>query len=147
MQTQALTPEQQNWLKTNTIMPTLFVVIILGVFCGIFTCLFTGLKGTLFFTIFTAAASLLIFAVLVAVGMHVYNNLMDLHDGVAQVHTGKLNIKKQTHRSPRTFYAEFDHIGSVTIMGDVYEKLEEGKTYRVTYSPRTRRGWEVDLRS
>lgn len=147
MSSRPLTPEQQNWLKSNAVLPTVFLVIMLAVIGGIFACLFTGMKGNLFFTIFFTAASFLIFAVIVAAGVHVYNNFMDLRDGVAQVREAELARKHHTHRSPKTFYAEFEGIGSVIVMGDVYEKLEKGKTYRVIYSPRTRHGWEVDLRS
>ncbi len=147
MQTKTLTPEQQNWLKTNAIMPTAFLFILLAVIGGIFACFFAGMKGNLFFTIFFSAASFLFFALIVAAGLHVYNNLMDLRDGVTQVCEAQLIRKHHTYRSPKTFYAEFEEIGSVIVMGDVYEKIEEGKTYRVIYSPRTRRGWEIDLRS
>ena len=147
MKTSPLTPEQQNWLKANAILPVVFLVIILVVFGGIFVCLFAGIRGSLFFTIFFAIAGFMIVAVLTAAGMHVYNNFMDLRDGVAQVREGELTRKHHTYRSPKTFYAEFEGVGSVIVMGDVYEKLEEGKTYRVIFSPRTRRGWDVDLRS
>lgn len=147
MNTRPLTPEQQNWLKANAVLPTIFLFITLAVIGGIFACLLTGMKGNLFFTIFFAIAGFLIFAVLVASGIHIYNNFMDLRDGVAQVRDTKLTRKHHTHRSPKTFYAEFEGVGSVIVMGDVYEKLEEEKTYRVIYSPRTRRGWDVDLRS
>ena len=147
MNTKPLTPEQQIWLRANAVLPTVFLFITLVIMGGIFACLFTGMKGNLFFTIFFAAASLLIFAVIVAAGVHVYNNFMDLRDGVAQVREAELIRKHHTHRSPKTFYAEFEGIGSVIVMGDVYKKIEEGKIYRVTYSPRTRRGWDVDLRS
>ena len=147
MQTKPLTPEQQNWLRLNAILPTLFVIVILGVIGGIFLCLFTGMKGNLFFIIFVSLASFLMFAIFMAVGMHVYNNFMDLRDGMAQVRESRLTRKHHTYRSPKTFYAEFEGIGPITIMGDVYDKLEEGKTYLVIYSPRTKRGWEVDVRS
>jgi hypothetical protein len=66
---------------------------------------------------------------------------------VTQVREAQLSRKHHTYQSPKTFYAEFEGVGSVIVMGDVYEKIEEGKTYRVIYSPRTRRGWDVDLRS
>lgn len=146
MKTHPLSPEQQNWLKANAVLPTVFLFIILAIFGGVSACLFTSIQGNLFITIFFAVASLMFVAVLVAAGVHVYNNFMDLQDGVAQIREAELTRKHHTYRSPKTFYAEFEGIGSVTIMGDVYEKLEEGETYRVIYSPRTRRGWEVDLR-
>ena len=147
MKTSPLTPEQQSWLKANALLPVVFLVIILAVFGGIFACLFSGLNGKLFFTAFFAIAGFMIFAVLIAAGIHVYNNFMDLRDGVTQVHEAELMRKHHTYRSPKMFYAEFEGVCSVIVMGDVYEKLEEGKTYRVIYSPRTRRGWDVDLRS
>lgn len=103
----------------------------LAVIGRIFACPFTGMKGNLFFTIFLTVASVLIFAVLVASGVHVYNNFMDLRDSAAQVREAVLTSKHHTHRFPKTFYAEFEGIGSVIVMGDMYEKLDEGKTYRV----------------
>lgn len=97
--------------------------------------------------IFLAIAGLMFLAVLAAVGLHVYNNYMDLHDGVVQVRQAELIRKHHSSRSPKTFYAEFKNIGDVIIMGDVYETLDEEQTYYVSYSPRTRRGWELILKS
>ena len=147
MQTRTLTLEEKNWLRANAVLPTIMIAILLAIIAGIFACLFTGLMGNVIFMIFLAISGLMFLAVLAAVGVHVYNNYMDLRDGVVQVRQAELTRKHHTSRSPKTFYAEFTGIGDVIIMGDVYEKIDEGKTYYVSYSPRTRRGWELVLKS
>lgn len=144
MSAKPLTLEQQNWLKANATLPAIFLFVLLTILCGMFACLFTGLRENLPFIIFLAVSGLLMLAVLAATSLHIYNNLMDLRSGAAQVLEARLAHKRHTSRSPKTFYAEFEGIGSVIIMGDVYETLEEGKIYRVAYSPKTRRGWEID---
>ena len=144
MQTTPLTVEQRNWLKTNTFLPVIFLVITLMVLAGIFTCLFVGFAGNPIFIGFTVIAGILVLAVLAATGLHIYNNAMDLKAGVAQVRTAKLIRKHETSRAPRTFYAEFEDIGTVIIMYEIYEKLQDGNMYRVVYSPHTRKGWSVE---
>jgi hypothetical protein len=69
---------------------------------------------------------------------------MDLKDGMAQVRTAKLIRKYETARAPRTFYAEFEEIGTVIIMYEIYETLQNGNVYRVVYSPNTKKGWSVE---
>ena len=145
MRTQPLTPEQTNWLRVNAFLPTIILGVFLAVIGTIFACLFTGTNGHPFFIVFFGIAGILLFGILVAVGIHIYNNLMDLREGVAYLHEGVLNRKWHTHRSPKTFYAEFEGAGTVIVMGDIYEKIEEGKMYKVLFSRRTRRGWDVNL--
>ncbi|MFN8411361.1 MAG: hypothetical protein U0Z26_03135 [Anaerolineales bacterium] len=144
MQTAPLTPEQQNWLRTNTYLPVIVLAIVLLFLVGIFICLFVGLAGNPFFIGFTILAGILLLAVTAAVGLHIYNHAMDLKDGVAQICTAKLIRKHETSRAPRTFYAEFEEVGSVTVTYEDYEKLENSKLYRVTYSPHTKRGWKIE---
>jgi hypothetical protein len=146
MQTTPLTIEQKNWLRTNTFLPVIMLAVMLLIIIGIFACIFTGMAGNPIFIGFAVLVGILIMAVLVATGLHIYNNAMDLKDGVAQVRTAKLMRKHETSRAPRTFYAEFQDIGDVIIMYDIYEKLEIGNLYQVTYSPRTKRGWSVEPR-
>ena len=144
MQTRSLTLEQQNWLKVNAFLPVITIVVILAILAAIFICLFTGFTGVPFLPIFIGFAGLILLGVIISTVMHVYNHFMDLNDGVAQVRTGRLLHKHATSRAPRTFYAEFEGAGTVIVMGDIYEKLEEGQTYKVIFSPRTRRGWQVE---
>lgn len=144
MQTVPLTSEQRNWLKTNTFLPVIFLGITLAILASIFACLFAGFAGNPIFIGFTVIAGILVLAVLAATGLHIYNNAMDLKAGVAQVRTAKLIRKHETSRAPRTFYAEFEDVGTVIIMYEIYEKLHDGNTYRVVYSPHTKKGWSVE---
>lgn len=144
MQTTHLTPEQRNWLKTNTFLPVIFLGITLAILAVMFVCLFAGFAGNPIFIGFTILAGLIVLTVIAATGLHIYNNAMDLKDGVAQVRTAKLIRKHETSHAPRTFYAEFEEIDTVIVMYEIYEKLEDGNVYRVVYSPHTKRGWSVE---
>ncbi len=147
MSTRPLTLEQQNWLRVNAYLPVMMILMLIGVLGGIFLCLFINFAESTFVRIFAGLAGLIVVLVLIATGIHSYNNFMDMRDGVAQVRVGRLTGKRETGRAPKTFYAEFENAGSIIVMGDVYEKLEQGQTYKVTFSPRTRRGWEVEPQS
>lgn len=60
---------------------------------------------------------------------------------------GRLLRKHSISRSPRTFYAAFDGIGTVIVINGGYETLEPEQTCRVKWrSPRTKRGgwWNGD---
>lgn len=144
MQTKPLTPEQQGWLRINSCLPVVIIAGLIVVLAGIFLFLLIVLPDNFFVKILASISGLIILLVLIASGIHTYNNYMDLRDGATQVRAGRLIGKRETGRSPKTFYAEFENAGSIIVMGDVYEKLELDKTYKVTYSPRTRRGWEVE---
>lgn len=147
MSTRPLTLEQQNWLRVNAYLPVMMILMLIGVLGGIFLCLFINFAESTFVRIFAGLSGLIVVLVLIATGIHSYNNFMDMRDGVTQVRVGRLIGKRETGRAPKTFYAEFENAGSIIIMGDVYEKLEQGQTYKVTFSPRTRRGWDVELQS
>lgn len=147
MSTRPLTLEQQNWLRVNAYLPVMMILMLIGVLGGIFLCLFINFVESTFVRIFAGLAGLIVVLVLIATGIHSYNNFMDMRDGVTQVRVGRLTGKRETGRAPKTFYAEFENAGSIIVMGDVYEKLEQGQTYKVTFSPRTRRGWEVEPQS
>lgn len=147
MSTRPLTLEQQNWLRVNAYLPVMMILMLIGVLGGIFLCLFINFAESTFVRIFAGLSGLIVALVLIATGIHSYNNFMDMRDGVTQVRVGRLIGKRETGRAPKTFYAEFENAGSIIIMGDVYEKLEQGQTYKVTFSPRTRRGWDVELQS
>lgn len=147
MSTRPLTLEQQNWLRVNAYLPVMMILMLIGVLGGIFLCLFINFAESTFVRIFAGLSGLVVALVLIATGIHSYNNFMDMRDGVTQVRVGRLTGKRETGRAPKTFYAEFENAGSIIIMGDVYEKLEQGQTYKVTFSPRTRRGWDVEPQS
>lgn len=147
MSTRPLTLEQQNWLRVNAYLPVMMILMLIGVLGGIFLCLFINFAESTFVRIFAGLSGLIVALVLIATGIHSYNNFMDMRDGVTQVRVGRLTGKRETGRAPKTFYAEFENAGSIIVMGDVYEKLEQGQTYRVTFSPRTRRGWDVEPQS
>lgn len=144
MQTEPLTPEQQNWLRVNAYFPVVMIFIMLVVLVGIFTCLLVGLPDSFFVRMLALTSGVIVLLVLSAAALHIYNNYMDLRDGVTQIRIGKLTVKRETGRSPKTFHAEFEHAGSVIVTGEIYEALEIGQTYKVKFSPRTRRGWEVE---
>lgn len=144
MQTKPLTPEQQGWLRINSCLPVAIITVLIVMLAGIFLFLLIALPDNFFVKILSFISGLIILFVLVASGIHTYNNYMDLRDGATQVRVDRLMGKRETGRSPKTFYAEFENTGSIIVMGDVYEKLEPGKKYKVAYSPRTRRGWEVE---
>lgn len=147
MSTRPLTLEQQNWLRVNAYLPVMMILMLIGVLGGIFLCLFINFAESTFVRIFAGLAGLIVVLVLIATGIHSYNNFMDMRDGVTQVRVERLTGKRETGRAPKTFYAEFENAGSIIVMGDVYEKLERGQTYKVTFSPRTRRGWDVEPQS
>lgn len=145
MSTRPLTPEQQNWLRVNAYLPVTIILFLIGVLGGIFLCLFVNFAESTFVRIFAGLSGGIVLLVLIATGIHTYNNFMDMRDGVTQVCMGRLTGKRETGRAPKTFYAEFENAGSIIVMGDVYETLELGKLYQITFSPRTRRGWDVAL--
>lgn len=147
MSTRPLTLEQQNWLRVNAYLPVMMILMLIGVLGGIFLCLFINFAESTFVRIFAGLSGLIVALVLIATGIHSYNNFMDMRDGVTQVRVGRLIGKRETGRAPKTFYAEFENAGSIIVMGDVYEKLEQGQTYKVAFSPRTRRGWDVKPQS
>ncbi len=146
MHTTPLTIEQKNWLRANLFLPVIMLVVMLAVIISIFACVIIGTGGNQIVILFAIAGGLLVLAVLVLTGLHIYNNASDLFSGVAQVRTAKLTRKHSTSRSPRTFYAEFEGLGDIIIMFDIYEKLEAGNLYQIIYSPRTKRGWSIESR-
>lgn len=144
MQTKPLTLEQQNWLRVNAYLPSILILVLLGALGGIFLCLLINFAGSLFVQILASIAGLIALFVLIVTGIHVRNNLLDMHDGVTQVRVERLTGKRETGRAPKTYYIEFENAGSIIVTDEVYEKLEQGQTYKITFSPRTRHGWDVE---
>lgn len=143
--TAPLTIEQINWLRVNAIMPVIFVLVIVGGLALLFSCFFGQFLDRPFVKGFAVIGGLLLLAVAAAVALHVRNNWADLRMGVAQVRRARLTGKRASagSRGGYTYYAEFEQVGAVIVMGDIYEPLVVGQTYVVTYSPHTRKGWRV----
>jgi hypothetical protein len=143
--TAPLTIEQINWLRVNAVMPVIFVLVIVGGLATLFLCFFSQFLDRPFVKGFVVVGGLLLLAVAAAVALHVRNNWADLRMGVAQVRRARLTGKRASagSRGGYTYYADFEQVGAVIIMGDVYEPLVVGQTYHVTYSPHTRKGWRV----
>lgn len=139
-----LTPEQLNWLRVNTILPILILLPILAGVVLMLFCVGGRFLNQPFVRGFALIVGLLLLGVGVAVVLHVRSHGADARAGVAQVRTAQLVRKRMTSQSPRVFYAEFEQIGSIKVMYELYQPLIEGQTYRVTYSPQTRRGWSVE---
>lgn len=140
-----LTAEQLTWLRANTVLPVIILALVLGGIALIFSCFFGRFLDSPFIRIFLIVCGALLLVVAVLVGMHIRNNRADARAGVAQVRVARLNRKHATTGSgSRTFYAEFEQIGSMIVMYDIYERLVDGNLYRVTYSSHTKRGWAVE---
>ncbi|HYF63436.1 MAG TPA: hypothetical protein VD886_11520 [Herpetosiphonaceae bacterium] len=144
--TAPLTIEQINWLRVNAFGPPIFALAIIGGVALMFSCFFGQLLDRPFVKAFAIVAGLLLLGVLAAVALHVRNTWADLRAGVAQVRVARLADKRASAGSSggRTYYAEFEEVGSVIVMHDIYEPLVVGRLYQVTYSPHTRKGWRVD---
>lgn len=140
-----LTDEQRMWLKVNTTLPILTLLLVMGGMLLILSCFWGGFLDSPFVKGFWALVGLLLVAVCVMVAIHVRSHRADARAGVAQVRVARLIRKWATSQSPRVLYAEFEQIGSLKLMPDVYQQVVEGTQYRVTYSPHTRRVWTAEL--
>lgn len=139
-----LTAEQLSWLKTNTILPILVLLPILAGVVLMAVCVGGRFINSPFVKGFAVIAGLLLLGGAVVVALHVRSHRADARAGVAQVRVAQLLRKRMTSQSPRVFYAEFEQIGSLNVMHELYQQLVEGQRYRVTYSPQTRRAWSIE---
>lgn len=139
--TEPLTIEERNWLRANAILPPLFAIPIALVMAAVLVFIERRFDHPAV-TVFAAIAGLLLLLVLAAVALHVWNNVRDVRED-ALVARAKLVGKRSTGRSPRTFYATLDGVGSLIVMGEVYETLALDRIYRVKYSRRTKRCWST----
>lgn len=142
--TTPLTPEQRAWLKTNTAFPVgVFGVILVGnLLLG--ACLIKPFLDKPFAKIAIGTGGLLLIGACIAVGLHVWNNSADLRLGVAQIRTARLIKKHATSHAPRTFYAEFEAIGTLIVQNDDYQILTDNAAYHITYSPHIKWAWQVE---
>ncbi|HEY0605469.1 MAG TPA: hypothetical protein VGD58_21285 [Herpetosiphonaceae bacterium] len=139
-----LTSEQRVWLRANSVLPVVSLLGVLGAAGLLGSCIFSRFIGAPFVALLALAVAALFLVMLVGVGRYAYQHYADLRLGVAYVRSAELLQKRATTQSPRSFSAEFKDIGVITIMYDVYQTLDVGQQYRVTYSPHTRRGWFVE---
>lgn len=140
-----LTNEQRMWLRANALLPTVFLAAMLVIIAGIFALVAGPLLSHPVVRVFAGIVGVLLLAVCIAVAKHVRNNRADLRRGTATIARARLDTKHQTTRAPYTFYAVFDDVGQVIVMGNVYEQLVEGETYEITFSPHTRKAWGLSF--
>lgn len=138
------TAEQKGWHVMNAITPIIGVGIVfftLNTFMG----MSSGFGGISGFRQFSVIWWLFMVVIAIAFSISFYKNLMDLLGGVAQVHTARMIRKYRSgKRNSRTYYAEFEQIGKVSIRFNAYQQLSENGMYKVTYSPNTKRGWNFE---
>lgn len=139
-----LTMEQRNWLRANMVLPLVFLALLLGGIMALGACVIGPVLTHPVVRLGAGVAAALMMGVVGISVMHVRSHWADARLGVAQVRVARLVRKHETGQSPRTFYAELEGIGTVIVMHDLYERLEEGGRYRVTFSPHTRRGWAME---
>jgi hypothetical protein len=141
----SLTPEQRAWLWTNSVLP---VVSLLGVIGGVGllgSCIINRFITAPFVMLLLLTVGVLLLVMIVLVGRYAYQHYADIRLGVAYVYNAGLVQKRATTQSPRTFTAEFQDIGVISVAYEVYQSLVVGQKYRVTYSPHTKRGWSTEL--
>jgi hypothetical protein len=144
-----LTPldgQQLMWLRLNAYLPVIFALVIVLFLAAALSLVYWRLGSALPVKIFVGIGALLLVAVTVATAMHVANNWRDAALGHAYVRRALLQRKRETTQRTRTYYLEFADMKPLIVMKEVYDSVTEHQTYRVTYSPHTRRGWSVDQR-
>ncbi|HEY1012196.1 MAG TPA: hypothetical protein VGE07_05770 [Herpetosiphonaceae bacterium] len=139
-----LNDAQRRWLRANAALPTCFLLFALAALGAMGACILGRFAGTPFFAVAAAVAGLIVAGVVLATGLHVLNNYLDLRRGVAEAAVARLVGRRTSGSSPRTLYGEFEGVGALIIpLANVYEQLAEGRAYRIFYSRRTRRLWTV----
>lgn len=146
--TTPFTTNQRTWHIFNAIAPIVslaFLYFFLQFFIGM-SSRFSG--DAAFGQIFNLTWIIIAIAGVMST-VSLYKNIMDLMGGVTQSHTARLMRKYRSgggggRRGQRRYYAEFEQIGKVTLQSTMYSQLEEGATYKVTFSPNTKRGWEFE---
>ncbi|HYF61807.1 MAG TPA: hypothetical protein VD886_03280 [Herpetosiphonaceae bacterium] len=73
-------------------------------------------------------------------------SVRDLGRGIAYVQLTRLTGTRAQRTNKRTrYYGFFENIGKVEIGGTLYGESSEGSIYKITYSPVSKRAWEVEL--
>ncbi len=138
------TAEQKGWHVMNSIVPVIGLGILFFTL-NTFTSVSNSFSGSSGFSQFSIIWWLFMAIAAIAISFSFYKNIMDLLGGVAQVHTARMIRKYRSgKRNSRTYYAEFEQIGKVSIRFNVYQQLSESGMYKVTYSPNTKRGWNFE---
>jgi len=71
-------------------------------------------------------------------------SLRDFASGVALVQTARLNKTSFTrNKNSTTFYGDFAQLGKFRISRDDYNAARPGALYRITYSPTSKRVWQM----
>ena len=143
-ETVPLSAEQRNRLRVNAVRPAIFALVLVVVMGGVLAWIQIRLGGHPVVHAVVWVAVILLLLVCAVVALHVRNNLLDAREGVAHVMRATLRDKRASSEAPHTFYAEFEGMRSLIVEGDAYDKLQNGRRYRVVYSPRTRRCWAVE---
>jgi membrane protein implicated in regulation of membrane protease activity len=139
-----LTPEQRMWLRANSVLPVVSLLGVAGVAAVVGSCIISRFITAPLVALFALVVGALLLVLLVVVGRYAYQHYAALRLGVVYVSSAELIQKRATTQSPRSFSAEFKDLGVLTVMHEVYQSLDVGQRYRVTYSPHIRRGWSVE---
>ncbi len=144
MQQVPLTIEQQNALK-GIAWVTAAVSGAVSIGLGTILACIAIAGGTLLVVrIFVIICLLIMLPSLGLIAWRVYTVALDVRKGMACVHEAHLSRKFTSRRSTHQYYAVFDTPGTLLLAHDVWEPLEPGRRYLVTYSPRSRIGWLVE---
>ncbi|MCS6881466.1 MAG: hypothetical protein RMK84_10865 [Oscillochloridaceae bacterium] len=144
MQSIPLTIEQRNVLKAIAWLTAGVVAVVIVGLGALLSCMFIVAGDVLLIRILIGLFLLLALTALGLTAWRTYNLALDARDGVALVHTARLTRKYSSARSPKHFYAVFDASITIQIPHTVWEPLEPGRSYLITYSPRSRIGWQVE---
>ncbi|HEX7151968.1 MAG TPA: hypothetical protein VF618_10810 [Thermoanaerobaculia bacterium] len=139
-----LTPEQKMWLRANTVLPTIFAAPMVVIVGGALYLVGSRFGSHIAVKVFVALGVLLLLAVTAAVVLHVANNLRDAISGTARVAEALVVSKRESGRSPRSFYLECEALGTLIVMHEVYQAVGVGLAYRLVYSPHTKRCWTAE---
>jgi hypothetical protein len=133
------------WLRANMILPALFAIPMVAVVGGVLYLVYSrfGDRGPV--KVFVALGALLLVSVTGAVALHIANNFRDARDGTARETETRVLAKRESGRSPKSFYLDCEAVGTLIVLHDVYQTVTVGSTYRVVYSARTKRCWTAEL--
>ena len=80
------------------------------------------------------------------IAYQVFKALRDVFSGVALVQTARLTKTQQIrNRNSALYYGYFEQLGKMTISRTNFDSAISGAPYRLTYSPATKRVWEMQI--
>lgn len=144
MQRIPLTIEQQNALKAIAWLTGGVAAVVIVGLGAILTCILIAAGNVLFVRIFTGLCLLIALTASGFIVWYIYNIVLDARDGTALVHPARLTRKYSSVRHPKNYYAVFDTPVTIQVPLSTWEPLELGRQYLITYSPRSRKGWQVE---